>query len=124
VLGLVAEEAVQGPGTGQVAAGRKAATVVGGGMEETATPRREGARGGASYKGGGVVEEPATPGCSWTRAVGGGGWVLMNDEHAMLELRSVAIMGMCYLHHVTRGREIATLILEQMWHVTTMQPYI
>jgi hypothetical protein len=42
---------------------------VGGGVEEPATPGRGGARGG------GGLEEKATPGCSWTRAVGRGGWV-------------------------------------------------
>jgi hypothetical protein len=34
VSGLVVEEAVQGSGTGRAAAGRKAATAVGGGVEE------------------------------------------------------------------------------------------
>jgi hypothetical protein len=48
---------------------------VGGGMEELATPGHGGARGGTSCRGGSGVEEPATPGCSWTEAVGGGGRV-------------------------------------------------
>jgi hypothetical protein len=41
-------------------------------VEEPAAPGRGGARGGAGCRGGGSVEEPATPGCSCTGAVGGG----------------------------------------------------
>jgi hypothetical protein len=48
---------------------------VGGGVEEPATPRRGGAQGGTGCRGGDSVEEPATPGCSWTGAVGRGGRV-------------------------------------------------
>jgi hypothetical protein len=80
VLGLVAEEVVQGPGTSQVAAGRKAVTAVGGGVEEPTTLGFGGARGGTGCRGGGGVEEPATPGCSWTGAIGGGGRVPALDD--------------------------------------------
>jgi hypothetical protein len=44
---------------------------VGGSVEEPAKPGRGGARGGAGCKGGSGVEEPSTPGCSWTGAIGG-----------------------------------------------------
>jgi hypothetical protein len=60
--------------------------VVGGGVEDPATPGRGGARGGADCRGGGGVEEPAMPGCSWTGVVGGrtsqggGGWVPTLDD--------------------------------------------
>jgi hypothetical protein len=44
-------------------------------VEEPATPQHGGARGGTDCKGGSGMEELATPGCSWTGTVGGGGRV-------------------------------------------------
>jgi hypothetical protein len=56
------------------------------GAGATGRPGCGGARGGAGYRGGSGMEEPATPGCSWTMAVGGrtsqggGGRVLALDD--------------------------------------------
>jgi hypothetical protein len=41
------------------------------GAGATGRPGCGGAQGGTGCRGGGGVEEPATPGCSWTGAVGG-----------------------------------------------------
>jgi hypothetical protein len=41
------------------------------GARATGRPGHGGARGGASCRRGTDMEEPATPGCSWTGAVGG-----------------------------------------------------
>jgi hypothetical protein len=49
---------------------RPCRAVVGGSVEEPAKPGRGGARGGAGCQGGSGVEEPVTPGCSWTGAIG------------------------------------------------------